>query len=522
MEDTNAPVEGDILSRYNELVGIRAPYLDRAKKYSKITLPYLIPEEGDNAVTEMLIDYAGVGSEYVNHLSNTYVDEMFPAHRSFFKLQMPVEEMKEAEEGSGEDSVDIEALFALTENEARWKFEKKHARVAILDHIKQLIVAGNALLYALPDEELVQNYAIDEYVMYRDLSGKLLEIITVDKKALMSLDADLRAQVIAADDAIDDNTDMTKHHASIYTYIRRDKDNPETFLVDQALEAVPIGEQSSYKEHLLPWIPTYWNRVRRETWGRGLVEDHYGAFYAMSILVEALVTAGAISTDYKFLVKPGSMVDVVEMNNAASGTYHYGNPEDVNVIDMGKRDELDIVMQLVDMYRKQLGKIFLVLSSQMRDAERVTAQENRMRAAELNKAHGGVFGNLALTLQAPMATLILRDVDVLVEDSSIEPVILTGLDAMGRASDNEKILNFFEDLAALNSVPEQFLARLNSSALMTKLGTGRDIDTSIVKSEDDYLAEQQAKAKAQEGQIAGEALIDKSEPEDIAAGMNQQ
>jgi hypothetical protein len=174
------------------------------------------------------------------------------------------------------------------------------------------------------------------------------------------------------------------------------------------------------------------------------------------------------------------------------------------------------------MYRKQLGKIFLVLSTQMRDAERVTAQENRMRAAELNKAHGGVFGNLALTLQSPMATLILRDVNVLVEGSTVEPVILTGLDAMGRASENEKILNFFADLAAMNDVPEQFLARFNNSDLMTKLGTGRDIDTSIIMSEDELLKQQAEQKKAQEAQTAGDALIDKSEPEDIAASMNQQ
>ena len=519
--NTKNPAEGEILERYNALVGIRDPYLTRAKKYSKITLPYLIPEDGDNTAVEMMIDYASVGSEYVNHLSNTYLDEMFPAHRSFFKLQMPTMKMKEAEEAGQKSSADIEQLFSLTEKEARWKFEKKHARVALLDHLKHLIVSGNSLLYSLPDKELVQNYAMDEYVIFRDLSGKLMEIITVDKKALLSLDTALMNEVILKDKTIDSSTDYTKHQVSIYTYIRRDPDNADMFLVDQSLESIPVGVQDSYPEHLLPWIATYWNRTRRESWGRGLIEDHYGAFYAMSILVEALVTAGAIATDYKFLVKPGSMVDVIEMNNAPSGTYHYGNPEDVTALEIGKRTELETVMALVDMYRKQLGKIFLVLSSQMRDAERVTADENRLRAQELNKAHGGVFGNLALTLQSPMATLILRDVNVLVEGSDIKPVILTGLDAMGRASENEKILHFFNDLAAMNNVPEQFLARFKSSDLMTVLGTGRDIDTSIVMSEEDFQKEQAAKQAAQEKAMAGEAMLDKAEPEQIAAGMQQ-
>lgn len=519
--DVLDPKSGEILQRYNALCIVRQPYLDRAYKYSKITVPYVMPEEGDNASSEVQIDYASVGAEYVNHLSNTYLDEMFPSHRSYFKLQMPMIDIVEAANTAGKSPADVEKLFAATEKEARWNFEKKHTRSALLDHIKQLIITGNSLLYVQEDEKFAQNYAMDEYVLWKDTSGKLLEIITVDTMALASLDPELRAEVMATDDKINKDTDLMKHTVRIFTYIRRDPTKDSEFLVSQAVEGIPIGEQDSYSENLLPWIPTYWNRIRREVWGRGLVEDHYGAFFAMSILVEALVTAGAIATDFKWLVRPGSMLDVVEMNNSASGTYHYGNKDDVSPIELGKRSEMDFVIGLIDGYRKQLGKIFLVLSSQMRDAERVTAEENRLRAAELNKAHGGVFGNLAITLQRPLAELSLRDLNVLIKKSGIEPVIMTGLDAMGRSSENEKFLYLFQDLQALQNVPEAFLGRFKASDLLTTLGTGRDIDISVIKDEGTYQKEMAQAQEAEANRMAGESMIDKASPEQIAEGMTQ-
>ena len=517
-EDTRSPKEGFILARWTALEQIRRPYLIRAYKYASITIPYLL-QENDVSQEELQIDYAGVGAEYINHLANIYLDEMFPSHRSFFKLQLPASKMEQVVQDSKKTEIEIQQLFATSETEARWKFEKKHTRVALLDHIKQLIITGNSLLFALPDDAFVQNYAMDEYVILRDTSGKLMELITKDTVSVESLDPILKAKVLKVATDIDETTDHIERRVNIYTYIRRDKEDSTTFLVDQSVDAIPIGEQISYPENLLPWIPTCWNRVRREMWGRGLVEDHYGSFFGMSILVEALVIAGAIATDFKFLVKPGSTVDIVNLNNSASGTYHYGNVEDVKPIDLGKRTELEFVATLVDMYRKQLGKVFLVLSSQMRDAERVTVEENRLRAQELNKAHGGVFGNLAVTLQSPMAELNLRDIDILIKGSDVKPIIMTGLDAMGRAADNEKILYFFNDLAALATVPEPFQRAIKIPDLMTKLGTGRDIDTSFILTKEELAAQQEAEQEAQLKLAATQGMIDKSEPEQLAEGM---
>lgn len=513
-----------IKERYEALKVFRTPYVDRAYDYAKVTLPYIIYDTKDNASTEVQLSYNSVGAEYVNHLANRYMQELFPAARSFFKLQMEESSIVTQEAQTGNSKAEQEKLLVAGEREARWKFEQRHSRTAILDGLKHCIVTGNACVYYPPKNKgRVQTYALDEYVLKRGTDGQLLELITEDKKAVLALDVEMRAKVIATMNLAED-ADLTEETASLFTYVKIDPENPKRYIVAQAIEGVPVPDsKGSYPADLLPWMPIVWNRTRREMYGRGLVEDYYGAFYAMSVLTEAIVTGGAMMTDFKFLVKPGSILDVVEMNAAASGTYHYGEPDDVKAIETGKVNDFRFIFELINWYKQVLGKAFLSLSSQMRDAERVTAEENRLRAQELETAHGGVFSNFSLTLQRPTASLLLRDLDLDLKGSDIDPVIVTGLDAMGRTADNEKMLYLFNDLAALQNVPEPFQARMKPSDLMTVMANGRDVEeTKFIMTEEEFQAEQQRMQEAQQAQIAGQEMVKKAEPEEIAAGIEAQ
>lgn len=361
-----------IKDRFVLLKTYRDAYETRAHSYAKVTLPYLISEQDDNSSSEIQLDYNSVGAEYVNHLANRYMQELFPAARSFFKLKMEDDAVAEQEKVDGQDKVEQEALLVQGERKGRWMFEERHARTALIDALKHTIVTGNSCLFWPPDKkDRVQTYALDEYVVMRSMDGKLLELITEDKKAILSLPPDIQKKVIA-DMKLDDGDDLAEINASLYTYVKIDDVDKNKYNVVQAIEGVPIEDsEQEYPADLLPWMPLVWNRTRREMYGRGLVEDHYGAFYAMSILTEAIVTGGAIMTDFKFLVQPGSVVDVVEMNQAASGTYHYGEKDDINIVETGKVNDFKFIFELIQWYKATLGKAFLSLSSQMRDAERV-------------------------------------------------------------------------------------------------------------------------------------------------------
>jgi len=473
-----------------------------------------MPDTEDRTSQEIQNDYNSFGAGLVNHLANRYVQELFPPAKSFFRLQINDFESDE------QIDADTTALLALGERKARWAFEQREARPVILDAIKHCIVTGNALLYVPPDGGRPSMFALDQYVLNRAVDGSILEIVIQEEKVLNSLDSDLRDEVIAKLDMKEVDPNEEKVH--LYTYIRVDKDAPDYYIMDQSVEDTVVGDpEQRYPAELLPWIPLVWNRTRREHYGRGLVEDHYGSFFALSVLSEALVTGAAVMTDIKYLVRPGSVLDVVEMNNAATGTYHYGGPDDVSAVQTNKQADFQFIMAVIQDYRQHLGKAFLSLSSQMRDAERVTAEENRLRALELEQAHGGVFSNFSYTLQRPIAMLLLRDIDINIKGSSIEPMIVTGLDALGRSAENEKIRYFIDDMSLLNNLPDATRARLKESELLTILATGRDVDPAVIKTEEEFQAEQQAAAEQQAQLMAGQSMVDKAEPEQLAQGLTQ-
>lgn len=505
-------------SRYESLKVFRDPYLDRAITYSKVTLPYVMPETEDEAATEIQLDFSSIGAGLCNHLANRYVQELFPVSRSFFQLQIDEQERSDTQE----DSSDTDTLLTSAERRARWAFEQRHARPSMLDLLKHCIIVGNGLIYYPPKKGKLQMYALDEYVMYRDSAGEVIEIVLMDKKGVLTIPIEYRQEVLD-EMKLDASDDLTKEQAALYTYIRINPENEEEFLVNQSIESIEVPDSfQTYPKNLLPWLPQVWNRTRREIYGRGLVEDHYGSFWALSVLSEALVTGAATMSDIKYLVRPGSLLDITAMNSAASGTYHYGMPDDVAAVQSNKQADYAFIKAVIDDYERQLGKAFLSISSQIRDSERTTAEENRLRAMELDQAHGGTFSNFNGSLQTPMATLLLRDIDLQIEGSSIEPVIVTGLDSMSRNANNEKIRLWAQDLQMFNGVPEPVLMRLKVGDLSNILANGRDVDSSKIIKSDAEVEQEQAQLREQQAQdAAGEELLNKADAQQISAGIAQ-
>ena len=80
---------------YEELKRTRDQFKDRAIKYSKLTLPYILPDDSADTATDTLMHgYSSEGAIGVNNLANKYVNRMFP-HYSYFKITVPSEVIEE-------------------------------------------------------------------------------------------------------------------------------------------------------------------------------------------------------------------------------------------------------------------------------------------------------------------------------------------------------------------------------------------------------------------------------------------
>ena len=165
-------------------------------------------------------------------------------------------------------------------------------------------------------------------------------------------------------------------------------------------------------------------------------------------------------------------------------------------------------------------------SSIRRDAERVTAEEIRIAHQELEIALGGVYSVLSQEFQLPLVELLMNKMQKEkkipeLPAEGLKPLIITGVEALGRGEDLNKLGMFLQQLSPLG--PE-VLQELNVSDYITRLAGSLGIDTEgLVKTEEQKELEMQA-AQQQQAHMQNQATMSnmaiRSAPE-MMKGMNE-
>jgi hypothetical protein len=493
--------ENQIKSEWEDMVTKRQPYLDRARTYSKLTLKYLYPDVSQDSETSTLDlqgDWQIDGPLLTNHLANMYMQTLFPPNRSFFKLNLSAEDMAGMAEGSGLSKAAVEFALSRAEDDARKLMLNVGGRPALLDSIKHIIVSGNALIY-YPEKGKMQAYALDEFCVQRDPDGEITSLITRDNKGFLTLPEDMRNLVRTELNIRPEDEEKT--NVNLYTRVKLSPDSTDTenpnYIIQQAVDQFPFAESEvTMTRNELRWIPIGWHRTRRESYYRGLVELIYPALYNVSVLTEAVVKGIAVITDIKLLVEPDSIIDIPTLNSSGPGTYHYGEAGSVNPVQVGNIGDWSFITNVIDQFVAKLSKAFLMAVP--RNSERTTAEEIRLMMRELETSHGGVFGVLSQTLQLQLSRLLLKGIELDLNGTSLEPVILTGMDAMGRSANNDNMRMFAEDLTMYDAIPDAFKDLIVARDMFIDLASGRDVDfTRWTKTPEDLEADAQAQAQAQ-------------------------
>lgn len=484
LKDTH--LDGDFKLKADFLKGdaVREDTLTRSERYAGWTLPNIFPDDTLMEYDELQNDYQSVGAQAVTNLANKIMMALFQPSRPFFRMHITAEQREELLQQL--TSAQIDVALSEAERASMRELDKINARVVMTQVITHLIIIGNALLW-MPKEGKMQMYSIRDYIVKRDLAGNVIKIIMRETKSVSSLPEDLRAA--ALEQGYEEEADV-----SIYTGVF--KTSEDKFVSWQELEDVCYCAKQIgiYKADDLPWIPLTWNLCRNKDYGTGLVENYSGDFWTLSTLAEAILDYTTVITDVKNLVNPTGMTDVREMTEARSGAYVHGREEDLYVHTPQVTSSADFLQSQFDKVERRLGAAFLLNTAVTRDAERVTAEEIRMQAQELESSLGGVYSNLATELQLPLATRLLSKLNPVFKD--IEPIIVTGLESLSRNSELDRMRYFFQDLIGLSEVPEQVAKRLDYAELVATLGAGHGVDyKKFLKDEDTVKADEEELAK---------------------------
>lgn len=470
----------------------REETLSRAERYAGWTLPNIFPDDPVNEYDEMQNDYQSVGAQAVINLANKIMMTMFQPSRPFFRMELTSEQRAGVIDSGIEEAL-VDVALSKQERDAMKELDSVNGRVVLTEVLQHLIITGNTCLY-MPDGEKMQNYSLRDYVIVRDLRGNTVKLIIKETKAVSALSDELAKIAL-------DNDYKEESEVALYTCIRRI--NSGQYIVWQELEDVCYCHKrvGLYNEDNLPWIPLTWNLTRNKDYGTGLVENYSGDFHTLSTLAEASLDYTTIITDVKNLVDPTGMTNVREITEAPSGAYVHGREEDIHVHTPQVGQATEFLERKFESTARRIAAAFLLNTQVTRDAERVTAEEIRIQAQELEGSLGGVYSRLAAELQLPLSKRLLKKLNNAFE--GIEPRIVTGLESLSRSSELDRTRAFFQDLLALAEVPEQVADRLDYGNLIAVLGAGHGVDYNKFLLEEDVVKQnQQARAKAQ-AQAAG-------------------
>jgi len=475
--------------RFTTLDSKRDQVLQRGRDCADITIPALMPPDGADENTTLSTPYQSLGSRGVNNLASKLRLALFPPGNPFFRFAIDSETLAIIADEDPEIADEIEGVMQQLENDALDELEQGSDAVILHSAIKQLIVVGNVLLH-MPKDESSRVFRLQNYVVVRDASGNWYEIVAQEKVSKYTLPEDVRVTV---NDTDDDDEDVT-----IYTHVKKEGQKAVWYQEIDETEVPNSHGKSDYDN--CPFIPLRWAALENENYGRGHCEEYLGDLRSLEDLSKDIVAFSAAAAKVLFLDRPNSTTDLKSLQEAESGEFVEGNIEDIGVLQLNKFHDFQVVKAQIDDLSLRLSHAFLLTTGTVRNAERVTAEEIRMQAQELEDVLGGVYTVLAAELQHKVVRRLIERLKAKgrfpsLPKGTVNPVIVTGFEALGRGHELNKLRAYFQDGVAMYG--ETFMAEFDPSAVADRLATHHNVDVDALRKTDEQKqaeldAEQQA------------------------------
>lgn len=490
-------------SAYNRLKNDRGAYETRAESCAQYTIPALFASDSTDGNTSFTTPWQSIGARGLNNLASKLMLALFPVGASFFKLNVSEAEVKESVQ-SPEDLTEIVTGLSMVERICMGYMESNSYRPTLHAAIKQLLVSGNILIHIPdPDSGAAINapklYKLHNYVVERDANDNILQIVTEDKIALAALDEDVRSQLTEMN--VDENPNQ---EVTVYTHIYLDPESKK-YLRYQEIEGEEIdGTEGEYPLDACPYIPVRLIKMPNEDYGRSFIEEYLGDLRSLENLYEAIVKMSMIASKVLFFVNPNGQTQVRRLAKANTGDFVAGRKQDVEPFQLEKYNDFQVAKKTADDIEARLSYAFMLNSAVQRGGDRVTAEEIRYVAGELEDALGGVYSLLSQELQLPLVKVLLNMLQATskipnLPQEAIEPAIATGLEALGRGHDLNKLNLFIQYMQTISGIQDDDLNLLD---LKIRVANSLGMDTAGLLLTEDQKAKRITEQAAAQGAMA--------------------
>lgn len=461
-----------VVQRWMQLDGTRNNIIRRAERFAKWTIAKVFPDswyDGNNGTVSN--DFQSLGAQATNHLANRLMMVLFAPSRPFFRLGPKKAAQEQLATIGPDERKAMENKLSVVEREAADVIDRLSLRSKLYELLKLLIITGNALMVLKDKGMRVLN--MRSYVVRRDVDGNVIELIIREKVEKEEMDQEALA-IAQRSGQFSLAPDGKTYH---YRWVKLGKTGKyeETQWYNDF--KLPAAYDSSYSKDKMPYHAVTWDLSSGMHYGTGLVEDYKGDFAALTALSRSTINAAIMNSEFRWLIRAGAMTSPQDMANSQNGDVLMGEKDDITPLNSGMEVKLNTNITVAQEYVQRIGAAFMLQSAVTRQAERVTTVELRMNAEELEGGLGGAYSRLAGGVQIPLATFCLDNAGRSITGTAFEATVITGLAALSRVGDRDRLMSFLNSIAPLMTAsPQQVIPRLRIGALLSDIASAEGID----------------------------------------------
>lgn len=497
MADKPTKLVAGAKTRFNQLTSGRQSVLERARANSKLTIPGLVPDDGQDSNSSFEQPYQSLGARCINNLAAWLLVTLFPPDQHFARLSVHEDTAAEL----GEDLTTVKEALNRISSKAHLMIETSMARPIFMEVLRHLIVAGNALVYFALDGGAPRMFRLDQYVCLRDERGAMLEAVIFEKVYPSTLsDAVLAACKVQMEPG-KENDKLVE----VYTHVKRAAD---TITHYQEINGIIVpGSEGKSPRDSSGWMALRWQAIPGSDYGRAHVSEYVGDLMSLEDLSKAIIQFAAVASRIIHIVDPNSMIDIEELAAAETGDFVTGYIDKVKALQLEKSQDFTVASTVAERLELRLSHAFMLQSGTVRQAERVTAEEIRAMAQELENVLGGVYTVLSAEFQLPLIRRILyvliRKGEAPELPKTVQPTIVTGFEAMGRNHSANKLKMWMTDMVGIYG-PQVVQSITDPTEVGRRFADSYGIESveTLIKSAEDQQAEQQQAAMSQAAMAA--------------------
>ncbi len=410
---------------------------------------------------------------------------------------------------------EIDEKLSQQESEFIQRIEEDGDGVILYNCLRNLLAGGN---YGLEIDESgdMRGIPLNRYVTLRDPSGRLLEFCIKDCLDYETLPDDVK-QTVQTNEPFDID-DMRKKGQrktiDVYTYgVLRDG----RWHIHQEVcghEVEGSGYTLTDEARKRRFIFARFVQLEGEHYGRSYCEDYEADLQTVDGLTQIVLEGSSAAALFIRLVKPGGHTSKTALEQAANGAILTGIEGDVVTLDANKNTDFASADNQINRSMDRLARAFLVNSSvgsTTQGRERVTAEEIRFLAAELDEQLGGAYSAMLPELQRPYSEAKMRGLQrsnrlIAIPESLVSLIITTGPAALGRHQQIERLVQFISTLAQF--FPEVATRRMKFYQVATRMGAALRLPIEgLVLTDEEFEAMVEEEQQRQAMSVAGPEML---------------